>query len=250
MTFEPEIQISTNNIPRIVFLPFLRRELRCKNVCGQSVPEKPQLRPLFPPTTLISLAPVTQTMRSQPFRLSFHFFSDRMRRKGPNKKKQFLKHMFNVAKFSGWQVVKKKNKGLICLFWSICWHHPKSCKRRMQSFVPFTFRFPTTHRTFVSGPFSCLFSHNCTSLLSELMSELCSYPFLSHQPAPTFTNFGASWSVELSLCACCSICLNLGVDSDTLVSNKNVDRVAAGEDLDQYIFHLTHTCQLWFGQLS
>ena len=76
MTFEPEIQISTNNIPRIVFLPFLRRELRCKNVCGQSVPEKPQLRPLFPPTTLISLAPVTQTMRSQPFRLSFHFFSD------------------------------------------------------------------------------------------------------------------------------------------------------------------------------
>ena len=91
------------------FFPFLRRKLGCKNVCGQSVPEKPQFRPLFPPTTLISLAPVTQTMRSQQFYPSFHFFSDRMRRKGPNKKKQFLKHMFNVAKFSGWQVVKKKN---------------------------------------------------------------------------------------------------------------------------------------------
>ena len=143
----------------------------------------------------------------------------------------------------------EKGKVLICLIWSICWHHPKSCKRRMQSFVPFTFRFPTTHRTFVSGPFSCLFSHNCTSLLSELTSELCSYPFLSHQPAPTFINFGAFWSVELSLCACCSICLNLGVDSDTLVSNKNVDRVAAREDLDQYIFHPTHTCQLYFCQL-
>ena len=107
----------------------------------------------------------------------------------------------------------------------------------MQSFVPFTFRFPTTHRTFVSGPFSCLFRHNCTSLLRELRSELCSYLFLTHQQAPVL-KFGASWSVELSLCACCSICLNLGVDSDTLVSNKNLDRVATGEDLDQYIFTL------------
>ena len=140
----------------------------------------------------------------------------------------------------------EKGKVLICLIWSICWHHPKSCKRRMQSFVPFTFRFPTTHRTFVSGPFSCLFRHNCTSLLRELRSELCSYLFLTHQQAPVL-KFGASWSVELSLCACCSIYLNLGVHSDTLVSSKNVDRVAAGEDLDQYIFHLTHTCQLWFG---